>query len=356
MENEGKVVISLTEVIDVIKKELKKLIVIGIVLSILVGLNVFTTPKEYQSFSILLPEGSSKSSLSGSLGALGSIAGLKSPDNESGDDISVELYPTILQTNVFKDYLSKEQIVYSNHKISVSDYFNKHTKTNIISSSLASIKSIFKSSKKLNGEASIYKIKKYTTEELVSMINIENRVKIDLNEETGLLKITALTQDREVSCQLVDLTQDYIVKYVQDYSQYKLSNQIEYLEEELIVKNEDYSNSLTLLAKYDDENKFVVKKVEDVKRRKLLDNVQSTNRIYSLVLEQLEEAKIKRNEAKMVFTEIQPVVYPILPEGLGRSKKFVLYVTLFMSLAVLFFVTKKVVSNLNGIKANSVQL
>ena len=72
---------------------------------------LFSLPRSYTSTAILLPE-SNNGLLSGNLGNLSSLVGLKTSNKE--DAISPDIYPKVISTSVFKAELMKQKILLVN--------------------------------------------------------------------------------------------------------------------------------------------------------------------------------------------------------------------------------------------------
>lgn len=91
---------------------------------ILTGIYIFSLPRTWKSDTILLPE-SSANSVSGNLGSIAAIAGIKMNTGSTEDAIYPEFYPKVLGSTIFLTELLKQEITVSrlHKKVSIFEYF-----------------------------------------------------------------------------------------------------------------------------------------------------------------------------------------------------------------------------------------
>ena len=119
---------------------------IGGVFSIIIA---FSIPKEYTSTVVMAPEFSSGSSVSGSLSALASMAGVNLGMSGSEDALYPELYPQIVSSTPFLCDMMSLQVETKDGEICTTlyDYLVKHKKkawwSRIISAPIKALKQVF---------------------------------------------------------------------------------------------------------------------------------------------------------------------------------------------------------------------
>ena len=74
-----------------------------------------------------------------------------------------------------------------------------------------------------------------------------------------------------------------------------------------------------MYAEYVDANKNVILQSVRIEQTRLQNEMNLAYQIYSYVATQLQMAKAKVQEAKPVFTEIEPASVPLLPTGTTRK-------------------------------------
>lgn len=277
---------------------------------------VFTKPNEWKVKTVILAESSNTSSIPGSLSGLVGLTGI-SPNATNTGEINIELYTELIKSTKFQSELIATEIQIDNSEITLEDYFNSKQKKNILSKMTSSIFGIFKSGSDAKKVVPTKGVKKYTQGEVAAMNKLYSGLSLDLNLELGVITVKGHYQDPHVAAHIVEYTVNYLKKYIIEYETKKESEQLKFLQKQLDEKSDNYLTSLNNLSEYMDNHRGIVKVKADAQLIKLQNENQIAFTLYNMLAGEYEEAKLKLEEQKSVFTEIQPITLPNAPSGIG---------------------------------------
>lgn len=277
---------------------------------------VFTTPDEWKVKTVILAESSNNSTVPGSLSGLVGLTGI-SPNSTTTGGINIELYTELIKSTKFQSGLIAEELVIDKQNLTLEEYFNKKLKKNVISKMYSSFFGLFKSKTKAQTKTPDNGIKKYNTREINAMNKLYSGLSLDLNLELGLISVEGHYQNPIVATHIVEYTVNYLKKYIIEYETKKESEQLKFLKKQLEVKSDNYLQSLNSLSQYIDNNRGIVKVKADAELIRLKNQNQIAFTLYNMLANEYEEAKLKLEEQKSVFTEIQPLILPNNPSGIG---------------------------------------
>jgi len=317
-------------------------------LLIILGLSILyssTNPTEFVAKSKLIIETGNQNEL----GSIGSISGLARLSNSTNPDkqFKVELYEEILKTYGFNRKLIETKVPYNGSKITLGDYLNNELKTNVISSSLRKLRHAFflrKKSSLISSDSSksipknAFNLQKIPRNHSSSISKLSKRLIINVDKEIGIVEISCQLQDPIISALAVKKTEQYLIKYVQEYEKKYEEKKLIFLNSQLETKRLDYENALHKYSDYIDKHNGVVKQKGDVKLTRLTNEMESTYTLFSTLLNQHEEALIKLAEEKTIFTELQDVVIPSGPITKGRLSTMIIFNILGFIILLGFFI------------------
>lgn len=287
----------------------------------IVGLVIaFSIPKEYTTTIKLAPEFSnSKGSVSGSLGALASLAGVSANGDANSDAVNPSLYPDVVQSVPFAVDLFDTKVTEADGKLTttVYDYLSEHTSSpwwsvilSLPGKAIGGIISIFKPEEELDTAATTdpFRLNKEKSA-IVEAIN--NRVAADVDTKTYVISISATMQDPLVSAVLADTVAENLKKYVTAYRTNKARQDLEYAEMLNQEAKKEYYSAQQRYAEYVDKNHGIALNSRRTEEKRLENEAALAYNLYNTTAQRLQAAKAKVQETTPVYAVVQPATVPI---------------------------------------------
>lgn len=295
---------------------------------------IVSIPRKYTSSTILLPEVVDNSlSLSGTLGTLASMAGIKL-GNSTEDAIYPEFYPKVLSSTVFIVNMFKEKVKVArldNKEVTIYEYFNDCQKTawwHFSGSDKGKDNNLNADPKRMTkGQERIAK-------------TFSRSFFCSVDKKTDMITIEVEVQDPDVAAQIADLICRKLQDYITDYRTSKARKDLEYVQKITDEFKQKYLAAQYKYTKFSDSNTDLVL-TSYIKEREMLENeVQLSYNMYSQSTAQLQIAQAKVQERTPAFTVIQPSVIPLLPSAPKRIVTVFIVFLLSFSCSVLWLLGK----------------
>jgi uncharacterized protein involved in exopolysaccharide biosynthesis len=325
-----------------------KTVAVFFVLGLLVA---FLSPVEFESETVLLPEIEEKQ-LGGSAGKLlqqfGGLAGLSMSDMQTGT-INPQLYPQILKSAPFLLHLM-EQPVYFGHldkTVTVFEFFNDpqfHSFIKLVIYTVAlpgklkqdSCNEIITGFKHRNDGAI-----KFTKEQKEVADVLEKRIKVNLDDKNGTVKIVSEMPDPEASAAITNIATRYLTAFVTDYKLNKVKLNLDFIGDRYADAKTRFEKAQNALAGFRDKNILITTARARTEEERLQTEYNLAFNVYNTLAQQMEQAKIKVQEETPVFNVLEPVKV-----SLEKSKpKRVIIMIVAMVLGLVFGITFILVSN-----------
>lgn len=278
-----------------------------------------TSPKEYATSCILIPEAiDSEGKLGGSLGGLASLAGIDLGSIAAGNaTINPGLYRSVAKSTPFLLELMNKQFYFQELEMNLSlyEYYMNYQKTSLIGKIISIPFSILKwltpvdeitSDQEIpTGLIVISKAQQDVAEYLMK------RILVTMDWELSLVTIEVEMQDPRVAGEVARFTQSYITKYVENYSVSKSLEQLRFVEEQFKQRKQDFEYAQIELATFRDENQYVNTSRAKSEEERLQSKYNLAYGIYNQLAQQVETIKLQINENTPVFTVLEPVKVPV---------------------------------------------
>lgn len=303
----------------------KKLILIWCMWGVLAGLIIaFSIPREYTTKVKLAPEAKSRTAtLSGSLGALASMAGISASGNSSSDAVYPQLYPDIVESVPFIMSLLEVPVTdKKDREFSVKDYILEETGRPwwgyVIGAPRMAVKLITGNKKEEPQEdadslSSSHHNFKLSFQEDAIVREIRNRVKANVDQKTNVITITVEMQDPMVSAILADTVVSRLREYITNYRTNKARKDLEYAQKLNDEAQHEYYDAQQRLADYIDRNQNLATQSARIARERLENESSLAFNLYNETSLQVQNAKSRVQETTPVYTEITPVTVPLRP-------------------------------------------
>ena len=304
--------------------------------AILGAILVLTTPKKYTAIATLAPETSkaSSSNISNIASMLG-VGGLNLGND--ADALKVTLYPDIVASTPFIIDLLNTQVSTMKEgqpDTTLTGYLKEYRSSSLVgkcmalpSKAVGGIKSLFAGDKEDEAlQATEINPFQLTKGQYKLVKSLRKSIFAKVDKKTGVTTISVTMQDPLVAATVADTVVQNLKRHITKYRISKAEKDYAYWEQLYNERKEEYYQKQQLYAAYVDANKNVILQSVRIEQTRLQNEMNLAYQIYSNVATQLQMAKAKVQEAKPVFTEIEPASVPLLPTGTTRKVRLVLIV------------------------------
>lgn len=323
MEGDAEDEIDLVELLKTIwdgRKIIYKTIAVFVVLGLAVAL---FSVEEYTSQVKVLPETQEGMSL-GNLGGLARQFGFSAPGQTSGEGISANLYPSIIESNVFlQDLLEYEvQISGAEGVMTLKEYFSEHQEGSPVRS-IVRLPLTFKnwlSNLLLNRQESFGaslterekpgRLVRMTNEEWEILRNLRERISASMDSETGAVTIGVKMQDPVIAADVADEVVQNLSDYIIEKRTEKARRDVEFIDERVKEAKQRFEEAQQELAVFNDANRGQLTAMARTEEQLLQSRYDLAFNIYNSLAERLEEARIKLQEETPVVTIMEPAAVP----------------------------------------------
>ena len=331
--------IRFTDIIRFVGKYIKLLILAGVI-SVVAGIAYsFTLVKKYEAKVSLLPEyGTSRR---GSFSLLG--AGL---NGDGAEKLQPDLYPTIMQSSPFGEYLLKQPVVDQDNKSykTLMDFMKAQAKPGLLSGLFPSSPKAPAKEVKLKREG----ILSYSLSEQSNIAGAISLLSAEVDQKSGVILISAETVDPFVSAIIVEAAQKYLVDYVEDYRSSKASQREGLLADRVKEAKARLRTAEYALQSYRDQNRNIFSNTAKIEEQRLQAEYVLSESLYSDLVRRYEQAKVSVKEERPVFKVLEPVKVPLFKSSPKRLRIGLIWGFLggFFTLLYILLVKEKVVQKI----------
>jgi len=294
------------------------------------------SPKEYTASTTMVPqsaEGASK--LGGSLGGLAAMAGINLGSMGGGSTIPPTLYPKIVKSIPFQKELMKtplsiegqtEQVTFADYYLEIKKpgllgYVKKYT-IGLPGLILGTIRGEATAGS-LELEAGSLITITQDEKELIEILSAQ--LSIEFNDKDGYISLSARMPEAKAAAQLAQKAQVLLQEAITDFKIQKAKDQLAFVEERYVEKENEAKRTQQKLATFRDRNKNVTTAIAQTEQERLTAEYNLVYGVYSELAKQLETQKIQVKEDTPVFTVIEPVSVPIEKSKPKRSMILIIW-------------------------------
>lgn len=303
--------------------------VVGAVIGLVVG---FSIPKTYSASVTLAPETQQKSG--SGLSGMASMLGVNL--NNSVDAISVDMFPDVVHSTPFIVDLFDLPVQFERKDSTINttllDYMKDYQKKAWWSYVMEAPFKVLgwcidlvtpdKEEAQVSGELNPTNLPK--DERDVVKFFSEN-IAVSVDKKTGKTSMSLLMQDPLVVAQVMEAVTDNLKTYMSNYRTSKARQDVANLSSICEERKADYYKAQQAYAKFVDANKNVILQSAQAERERLQQEMNLAYQVYSQVASQLEASRIEEQQAKPVFTIINPVTVPIKKAAPSKAKMLVIF-------------------------------
>jgi len=305
-------------------------IVIGVI-------TIITGPNEYKASTTVLPQNSGDA-LSGGLGSLASLAGVKLPGDTGIDSgITPSLYPQVVASIPFQKEILKTQIYAEeiDSFVSVEKYFmevKRDSYATILKKYTLGLPGLIKKTllnkeikdfKNIDGQKSILII---TEDEEELIIDLREKINVNIDVVDGYVNISCVMPNPYAAAQLTNSILELLQEYIIDFKVKSSREKMSFIEDRFNEKKIELDLVRSKLANYRDRNQNINTQIVRAKIDVLESEYGLMTSVFSNLAKQLETQRIKVKEDTPVFTVLNPVSLPLKKEGIGGAVKLVIWI------------------------------
>jgi uncharacterized protein involved in exopolysaccharide biosynthesis len=298
--------ISLSDLIQFFKNYFRILILSPIFFAVLGISYSFLLTRKYTAQMVLLPEynmAKNTSFFSMSMGM----------EKTGAEKLVPELYPNILNSTPFGQYLLNEPVVDQSgkHYKNLRAFLVQNSKPSFIGSILGIFRSK-KTAKSQPAQPSYSKEILMLSPDEMGMINgATSLILTTIDSKNGIITLGCEMADPVVASILVEASKRYLISYVEEYRTSKTEEQVSFLQNRVLEAKNRQEKAEYALQSYRDRNRNSFLNVARIEEQRLQSDYTLAQSIYADLVSRLEQAKIRVKEEKPVFKVLEPAKVPI---------------------------------------------
>lgn len=295
---------------------------------IIIGLLVaLLSPKEYQTNATLMPE--VKNQQSGAAGLLEQHGGML---GMSGANLSMDqqgiipptLYPQIVQSLPFQLELLNKEMKFAEFDTTTTVYafFDEVYTPSVFSyvrgytlglpgKIIGLFKGEEKSQRPLPQGFAADSVVSVTKDQMSVIENMQERVTVSLNEETGVINLIVQMPDPNAAAQVGKTSIGLLKEYMTNYRTRKAQEDLIYAREQLEDVRQRFEEVQNQLAEFRDSNQNLATAKAQTREQRLQSEYDLAFNVYNSVAQRVEQAKMKVQEQTPVVSILQPVQVPL---------------------------------------------
>lgn len=301
---------------------------------------VIDLPKKFESTATLAPEIVQKSGLSSSMSSLASLAGVNLSNlGPTMDAMYPDLYPKIINSDPFLVELFsmpvdvpqfRDDPVHTDLYTYYDEYldgpwwgvianFVLTAPLNALFWVKDQIKALItgEEEEEVEGYFNIDPLKLTRNQEKI-MKAVRESLMVSVDKKTGVITITAKTQNAVISKQMCDQIVENLLTYVVRYRTEKARKDVAYYEGLVQEARDNYYSIQKTYAEYVDANQGLSRQSIRIEQERLQNETNLAFTLYNQVCQQLQMAEAKVQQETPVFTVVSPAVVAIK----GTPSKF----------------------------------
>lgn len=337
--------IDLLELVEMIWKGRKTIVVFVAVFFTLGLFHFLTGPEEYQSEAILLQESQPQTSQNMRLlQQFGGFGGAGGAMNDPGT-LSANLYPRIIESVEFQHNLLLQSVEFESlgREMMLYEYFNeiyeepfrnrvyrgfRNYTIGLPITIYRVVRNLFRSQEEMapnfeieeNGE--ILVLNSFVRRALSQM-----RERTSVEFEESFITVTSRLPDPKAAAEINAILIAQIQEYVINYRSEKARQNLEFVEQMYREVEERYEESQRALAQFQDENRGQMTAIARIEAERLQNERNLTFSLYNNLAQRLEDARLRLQEETPVFSQLQK---PNLPHSPVSSSPLVVIASILL--------------------------
>lgn len=289
------------------------------------------SPKEYVSWTTMVPQTTNPSSKLGGISSLAAMAGFNL-DMAAGDDLSPSVYPQIVGSVLFQKELiySEFNVNEASQPVTLYNYYIDIRQRGFLRKTVALIKNLpsWLSSEGKTLRTNIESPIQLTLNEDKVRKLIEKQVTMNVDSKNGYVTLYSAFPEAILSAEVAEKAKELLQKYITEFKIKKATDQLTFIEDRYKEKKAEFLKAQQNLAWFRDQNKNISSAIAATEEERLRSEYTIAQSVYNELAKQLEQAKIQVKQDTPVFSIIQPARVPL--EKNKPKKLLIITVWLFL--------------------------
>lgn len=311
------------DILEIVYKlwERRKLLLVWCMWGVIAGLVIaFSIPREYTTKVTLAPEvQNGKSGLSGSIGALASLAGVSMGSGSTSDAVYPQLYPDVVGSVPFALSLLDVEVTDKEGKtLTMQEYLENDISGpwwGAILGLPGKLIGLIRGGGEENDSTAERSAFKLTPDEDMLVKALGQRISANVDQKTSVITLETKMQDPMVSAILADTVVNRLSEYVTNYRTNKARKDLEYAQKLNSEAQQSYYEAQQRLADYADKNQNQATQSARITRERLDNEATLAFNIYNQTALQVKQAESKVQENTPVYTIVTPPTVPLKPSA-----------------------------------------
>lgn len=286
------------------------------------------SPKEYSTEATLMPESqSAQSGASGLLQQYGGMLGIGGASLQGGQEGSIppQLYPNIVQSLPYQVELMNTEVYFSRYDTTatVHEYFSEiHSPFSLVGfvkgytlGLPGKIIGLFESEEEQNiplpQKVDRNEVLSLTKEQMGTVNNLQQRLSISVDQETGILTLTSEFPDPRAAAEIGRVGINLLKESVKEYRTEKARQNLEFVQEQVEEARKRFEEAQQRLAEFRDSNRNLATAKAQSREQELQSRYDLTFNLYNSLSQREEQAKLDLQEETPVLSVLQPVSVPL---------------------------------------------
>lgn len=332
------------------KTILKTIAVFGVI-----GLFVaLISVEEYMSEVRVLPESQESVSL-GALGGLAQQFGISAAPQSSGEGIPANLYPAIIESNIFLEELMTYEVLLpkESQRVTLETYFRNYQSWSLFKytvmlpltikkwltiggeNEFTSLDHAYSNEEKLN------RLVHMSRDDWETLREIRGRISTSLDSETGTVTVRVKIQDPFIAADVADEIVQMLSHYITEKRTEKARQDVRFIEERFEEAKASFEEAQKELAVFNDANRGQLTAMARTEEQLLQSRYNLNFNLYNSLAERLEQSRIKLQEETPMINILEPAAVPDKRSEPKRTMILTVFILFggFIGLSIVLFKT-----------------
>lgn len=304
------------DLIEIFRKLLHRwrlIVLAGAIVGVVGVVVALVSPVEYTAGCVMVPQTGNKQS-GGQMGGLAAMAGINLNSGQSGEILSPTAYPQIVRSVPFQKDLMRTKVHLKEYAepVTLLDYFADTTKKKR--------KSVGTPAPVLNDS-----LERLSPREAAVRAALYKNVTLIADEKEDFITLSVIMPEAEAAAEVAEAAQALLQSYVTRFKIQKEQATLDFIEGRAAEAKKEYESAQDALAAVRDHNRNVITQTGQIELNRKMTEYNLAYGVYSSLLQQREQARIKVKETTPVFTVIEPVTVPNTRTAPQRTRMVIIF-------------------------------
>lgn len=323
------------------RKFILRIVLIFTALGLFVAL---LSPKAFTAKTTIMPQ-VERTSSSGQLGGLASLAGINIGNNAAPSEIPPTLYPKILESVNFKRELIKTPVTLGDGtKTTYQEYYEEYHNPGFLAGLKkytfglpGVIRGLFRKNIPSGGQENTQEdsvLFKLTSKEVGHFSRLKNQAQVEYSSKDKTVELSFEATEPLMAAEMAKASEELLQEYVIAFRIQNASEQLDFAQKQFDEKREEFLARQQELASFSDRNRNIASAVARNQLQRLEAEYNFAFNLYTEMAKQLEQARLQVSKDTPIFSVLNPVTIPHTKSAPNRLLIVIVFIALGVLLAV----------------------